>query len=328
MKKFLLTLVLLVIAAAVGWQVREKLRATDHGLQLYGNIDIRGVDLGFRVSGKVVEMLKDEGDSVKTGELLARLDRQPYEHELARAQAELAAATAELDLKNAGYRSEEIDQATASLEETKVIEKNATLARDRQTGLINGGGTSRQNLENAEAALDEATQRVHLASAKLKQLRAGFRPEEIAAARAKVAQAKAACDAASLRLQDTELKSPSDGIVLTRVLEAGAIAQPTATAISLSLENPVWVRAYVHELDLGKIPPGTKVQLTTDSRPHQPYHGTVGFVSPRAEFTPKSVETPELRTALVYRLRIVVNDPDGALRQGMPVTVSLDLNPH
>ena len=97
--------------------------------------------------------------------------------------------------------------------------------------------------------------------------------------------------------------------------------------LSLSLEQPVWVRAYVHERELGRVPPGTKVLLATDGRPDRPFHGKVGFVSPRAEFTPKSVETPELRTSLVYRLRVVVEDSDGSLRQGMPVTVSLDPTP-
>lgn len=321
MKKLLLILILLAVAAAVGWQYRGKFSKSDEGSRLYGNVDIRGVDLGFRVGGRLLEVLKDEGDAVKTGELLAKIDRQPYEHELARAKAELAAAQADLDLKKSGYRTEEIDQARAQLEATRIIEKNAGKVRERQAGLMGGGGTSQQNLEAADATLEEAGQQVRVAAAKLKQLEAGFRVEEIAASTAKVAQANAACATATLRLLDTELRSPSDGIVLTRTLEPGAIVQPGATALSLSLEHPVWVRAYVHEPELGKFPPGTRVRLVTDGRPDRPFHGKVGFVSPRAEFTPKSVETPELRTALVYRLRIVVDDSDGSLRQGMPVTV-------
>ena len=114
--------------------------------------------------------------------------------------------------------------------------------------------------------------------------------------------------------------------MLTRALEPGAVVQAGATVLSISLEKPVWVRAYVHERELGEFPTGRRVLLTTDGKPEKPYHGKVGFVSPKAEFTPKSVETPELRTSLVYRLRIVVEDADDALRQGMPVTVSLDPN--
>ncbi len=124
-------------------------------------------------------------------------------------------------------------------------------------------------------------------------------------------------------LADAALTAPSDGIILTRAVETGSMVQAGATAFNLSLTTPVWVRAYVEEPWLGHFPSGARVQLTTDSRPDKPYQGVVGFVSPSAEFTPKSVETPDLRTHLVYRLRIVVQDPDPALRQGMPVTVRL-----
>ncbi len=326
MKKFLLAILVLSLAAIAAWKLRELFAASNGELKLYGNVDIRGVDLGFRVAGKLAEVLKDEGDSVKAGEVIARIDSQPYQHELARAEAELAAAEADLALKTTGYRKEEIEQARAAVEESHVIVRDARSVMERHAALLGGGGTSRQNLESAQAALDEAEQRVKVAEAKLKLLEAGFRPEEIAAANARAAQAKAAVSTARLRVEDSELKAPSDGIVLTRALEPGAVVQAGATVISLSLEKPVWVRAYVHETELGSFPTGRKVVLTTDGRPERPYHGKVGFVSPKAEFTPKSVETPELRTSLVYRLRIVVEDADKELRQGMPVTVSLDPN--
>jgi len=327
MKKFLIALVLTALAATVAWQFRDQFFHSDPALKLYGNVDIRGVDLGFRVPGKLLEVLKDEGDAVKAGETLARLDRQPYEYELATATAQVAAAEADQRMKKSGYRSEDIEQTRAALEESRVVAKDAARAHQRQASLVGGGGTSQQNLESSQATLDEAEQRVNVAAAKMKLMEAGFRPEEIAAADAQVAQAQAARASTELRVQDTELKAPSAGVVLTRVLEPGAIAQAGATVLSLSLERPVWVRAYVHESDLGKVPPGTKVLLVTDSRPDQRFNGKVGFVSPRAEFTPKSVETPELRTSLVYRLRVVVADSDGSLRQGMPVTVLLDPTP-
>lgn len=327
MKKIILALVLLMLAAAAAWQLKGKFRPADHSLSLYGNVDIRGVDLGFRVAGRLLEVVPDEGDAVQAGQLLARIDPQPYAHELARAEAELAAAEAELKLKESGARSEDIEQARAALEESRVIAMDAARAHQRQVGLAGTGGTSKQSLETAEAALEQAKQRVKVNEAKLKLLEAGFRVEEIAAAAAKVAQAKAARATAALHLEDTELKAPAAGVVLTRALEAGAILQAGATVFSISLEQPVWVRAYVHETELGKVPPGTRVLLTTDGRPDKPFHGKVGFVSPRAEFTPKSVETPELRTSLVYRLRVVVEDSDGSLRQGMPVTVTVDPNP-
>ena len=327
MKKFLIVLVLVALAATIAWQLRDHFLTVDHTLKFYGNVDIRGVDLGFRVPGKLAEVLKDEGDAVKTGETLARLDRLPYEHELANATAQVAAAEADQRMKKSGYRSEDIEQARAALEESRVDAKDAARAHQRQASLVGGGGTSQQNLESSQAALDGAEQRVNVAAAKMKLMEAGFRSEEIAAADATVDQAIATRASAELRQQDTELKAPSDGVVLTRALEPGAIVQAGVTVLSLSLERPVWVRAYVHESDLGKVPPGTKVLLVTDGQPDKRFHGKVGFVSPRAEFTPKSVETPELRTSLVYRLRVVVADSDGSLRQGMPVTVLLDPTP-
>lgn len=326
MKKLFLAILLLALASFAAWRARGWFLKSDGELKLYGNVDIRGVDLGFRVAGKLMDVIKDEGDAVKAGEVIARIDPQPYQHDLAKAEAELAAAEADLALKSTGYRAEEIEQARAAVEESHVIVKDARSVRERHAALLGGGGTSKQNVESAQAALDEAEQRVKVAEAKLRLLEAGFRAEEIATSKARVAQAKAAVSTAKLRVEDSELKAPADGVVLTRALEPGAVVQAGATVLSLSLEKPVWVRAYVHEKELGSFPTGRKVLLTTDGRPDRPYHGQVGFVSPKAEFTPKAVETPELRTSLVYRLRIVVSDADQELRQGMPVTVSLDPN--
>jgi len=354
MKKAIPVILLLAALGAGGWYFYGKYRSNHEPLVLHGNVDIRGVDLGFRVSGRIAEVLKDEGDEVKSGELLARIDKEPYERDLEQAKAVLAEARASLeqakaslgqakadaDLKRAGYRKEEIEQARATVAQTRVTRENAERAYERQSTLVKSSGVSRQNFENAEAAYHEAEQKTKVAEANLEQLEAGFRKEEIAAAEAAVGaadagvgaagaavvKAEAAVKTAEIKLADTELKSPSDGVVITRALEPGAIVQAGPTVLTLSLEKPVWVRAYVHEPQLGKFPPGTKVTLHGDGDPDRVYHGTVGFVSPRAEFTPKSVETEELRTSLVYRLRVVVEDSDGSLRQGMPVTVELDAN--
>lgn len=324
MKKGILILVILAAAGFAGWHFYGKYRSEHAPLELYGNVDIRGVDLGFRVGGKLVEVLKDEGDPVKAGELLAKIDGAPYQQEIDQAKASLAAAEADHHLKTAGYRAEEIDQAKATLAQNIAARSNAERIHQRQNELVKGGSIARQDLETAETGLEEAVQRVKVAEANLRQLEAGFRKEEIEASSAQVEQSKATLRAAELRLADTELKAPSDGVLLTRAIEPGSILQAGATVLSISLENPVWVRAYVHETELGQVSPGTRVLVRGDGNPDKPFHGKIGFVSPRAEFTPKSVETPHLRTSLVYRLRIIIEDSDGTLRQGMPVTVSLD----
>jgi HlyD family secretion protein len=165
--------------------------------------------------------------------------------------------------------------------------------------------------------------RPRLASAKdsYRLLAEGTRAEDIAAARATLQASQARVAVAQTALDDTRLVAPSEGVVLSRVREPGAIVSPNDVVYVLSLTRPVWVRAYVPEKQLGKLHPGMEVAVLSDSSPSRPFKGHIGFISPTAEFTPKSVETPELRTDLVYRLRIVVDEPEPGLRQGMPVTV-------
>jgi len=159
----------------------------------------------------------------------------------------------------------------------------------------------------------------------LRLLEEGTRPEDIAAARANLQASESSLASAQTSLKDATLVAPADGVILSRVREPGAIVSPSDIVYVLSLANPVWVRAYIAEPNLGRIHTGMRVQVFTDSAPDKPYSGTIGFISPVAEFTPKSVETPELRTDLVYRLRIVIDQGSNGLRQGMPVTVRIPL---
>ena len=146
--------------------------------------------------------------------------------------------------------------------------------------------------------------------------------EDIDLSRAQLAEKEAAVQVAARQLADADLIAPSAGVVLSRVREAGAIVNAGDTVFVLSLTSPVWVRSYVSELDLGRIRPGQEVELRSDTPGASPLKGRIGFISTTAEFTPKTVETRELRTALVYRVRIVADDPEGVLRQGMPMTVT------
>jgi HlyD family secretion protein len=288
---------------------------------LHGNVDIREVNLGFRVAGRIAEITHEEGDAVTAGEVLARLDEEPFRREVAEARALVDSRHARLQWLQTGYRPEEIAQALAAVREREVSLDNARRLFERQTDLLISNTVSQQDHDDAEARYREAEARLHSARAQLALLQSGYRAEEIAQAKADLARAEAARASSELRLQDTTLNAPTNGVVLTRAQEPGAVVSTGATVLTLSLSRPVWVRAYIAEPDLGRIHPGLPMAVTTDSRPEQPYHGQVGYISPRAEFTPRNVETPELRTSLVYRLRIIVDNPDEGLRQGMPVTV-------
>ena len=327
MKRKLPPLLLILVAAGLGaWFWRSSQDTPDPArLTLHGNVDIREVSLGFRVSGRVTEILKDEGDAVAPGDILARLDPAPIRQEVAQAQAAVAAAVADLQRLTAGYRPEEIAQARAAVNELETTLANHRLNAERAAQLLRQNAASQQASDDASTLALATERRLQSAKAALDLMLAGYRAEDIAKARAQLDQTRAAHETARIRLSDTTLAAPSTGTVSTRALEPGAIVQPGATVFTLSLDNPVWLRAYINEPDLGKIHPGQTVEIHTDSRPGKPYQGQIGHISPRAEFTPKTIQTESLRTTLVYRLRITVTNPDNMLRQGMPVTIQIKI---
>lgn len=244
----------------------------EKNLILYGNVDIRQVDLGFRVQGRVTAVLFEEGDPVEPGNILATLDPIPY-------QEDLDLALADLNQKNVN-----LENAKAKLVRRESAQENAI------------------SVEELEDAYFEEL-----------SLRA-----QVEAAEAKVALAMT-------NLDDTGIICPSPGVILTRIREPGSVVKVGDPVLTVSLNNPVWIRAYISEPDLGRIYPGMKARIYLDTPGSKIYEGQIGFISPVAEFTPKTVETTSLRTDLVYRLRIIIPESDRYLRQGMPVTVKLPL---
>jgi HlyD family secretion protein len=327
-----LALILLACGAA-GWWFDLPARfgwthKPDDHLTLYGNVDIRQVRLGFRVGGRIAEMLVDEGDTVKTGALLARLDARPYEDSVRGGEAQEVSLRATLDKLVAGPRPDEIAEARAAHTEQTADLLNAQESYERAVQLRPTGAISQAVLDQATMTRDAAQARKASARDALNLMNEGTRAEDLAAARANLQVAEASLLTAKTSLDDTELRAPDDGVILSRVREPGAIVSPSDDVLVLSLNKPVVVRAYISEPDLGRIHPGMTLEVASDTFPSRAYRGTVGFISPVAEFTPKSVETPDLRTDLVYRLRIIVEDPDLGLRQGMPVTVHVPLGDH
>lgn len=322
MKRPLIVVVLVVLAAGAWLAWQQWYPQGGDGDLLYGNVDIREVQLGFRVAGRLRDMRLEEGDSVAPGDLLAALDDQPLREALAVAEAGVLEARANFERTRTGSRPQEIQQAQAGVEEAEAALDNADKQLARQRDLFRQRLNSKRELDDAEASQEQAAARLRAAREALALAVEGFRAEDQAAAAAALAAAEARRDQATTQLEDTRLHAPSAGVIQVRAREPGSMVAVGEPVYTLSLTDTIYVRAYVGEVHLGRLVPGAEVTVTSDSSDRS-YRGQVGFVSPRAEFTPKTVETPELRTDLVYRVRIVVRDPDQQLRQGMPVTVQL-----
>jgi HlyD family secretion protein len=280
-------------------------------LKLYGNVDIRQVDLAFRVPGRIATMAFDEGAKVPPGAALAKLDARTIEQ-----------ADAELAKRRNGNRPQDISQARATLTERQAALVKARNDYQRRQSLLGSGAVSQALADASRAEFEQARARVQQAEAALSLQSAGSRIEDVRAAAAQRRSAMASREQRLTDLADATLVAPEGGTVLTRAREPGAIVQGGETVFTLTIDRPMRLRAYIAEPDLGRVSPGMAVAVTTDGN-SKTYHGTIGFISPTAEFTPKSVQTESLRIDLVYRLRIIVTDPDDALRQGQPVSVAV-----
>jgi HlyD family secretion protein len=323
-RRLLLILAVAVVIFGGAWILIQQIQSRQsRPLEIYGNVDIRQVNLGFRVSGRIQEMRVDEGDAVKAGQLIALLDQTPYQDQVNVACGQYEQAQANYTKMVNGFRKEEIAQARAQLAQATANVTNAELTYQRQNALRQTNVISKQDLDNAIAQRDTAKAQEQSAAANLNLELAGNRREDIDAARAQMQFAKANLESAETNLSDCQLIAPSDGVIITRAVEPGTIVNSGTTAYSLALNEPIWIRTYIDEPDLGRIYPGMKALVYTDANPNKPYSGQIGFISPIAEFTPKEVQTRELRTDLVFRLRVVIDRPDKYLRQGMPVTVKL-----
>src|SRR5258707_4985217 len=325
MRKRLAIILAVVAALAIAsWFVYQQVTADrGHLLTLQGNIDIRQVNVGFRVSGRVKEMKLEEGYIVHGGDLIAQLDDVPNQDEVRLAEAQVAQAQAASTKMVNGYRPEEIEQARAQLAQTKANYQNALRNFERQDALQQSHVISKSDYDNALATRDSLKGQVDVAQANLDLELAGNRAEDIENAKAQLDNAKANLAMAQQNLTDCQLVAPVDGVIITRAVEPGTIVSTSSVIYSICQNEPVWIRTYIDERDLGRIYPGMKALVYTDTNPSKPYEGQIGFISPIAEFTPKTVVTRELRTDLVFRLRVIVQNPDRYLRQGMPVTVKL-----
>ena len=328
MKKKVIAIVILLLLITGGVTVFKQQQSTqlDNELTLYGNIDIREVQLTVNASEHITHIYVQEGDRVKKGQLLARLQTELLEAQLAETEALFLAQQQTVAKLKAGSRKHEIARIKA---EYAAAKSQATMAQHtarRLQKLLPNNLASADDVEAAQAKADAEIAQAEAISHALALAIEGSREEDIAIAEAQLKAKQASVQIAKQHLQDASLYSPTDGVIRNRILDPGDMATPQSVILTLALVDPVWVRAYVPETDLGKIATGFNAEIISDSFPDKRYQGWVGYISPTAEFTPKNVQTPELRTRLVYSLRVYACNPQDELRLGMPVTVKIPLN--
>jgi HlyD family secretion protein len=323
--------VLAVVAAGyAGLRFYGQPRTDPNRLLLYGNVDLRQVELAFNNSERIAEVLVQEGDRVASGQVLARLDTSRLKAEAATAEATVQAQLAVVRRLHTGSRPEEIAQARANVASAKADLVNAeqTWQRMAAVGAMTAGrGISRQDLDSAKAALGVAQARLTVQENALGLAVIGPRSEDIAQGEAQLSADQAQLDLVRLKLGDADLVSPANTEVRSRLLEPGEMVSPQRPVFNLAITDPKWIRAYLSETDLGRVHSGTKATISADGFPGRTFPGWIGFISPIAEFTPKPVQTEELRSSLVYEVRVFVQDPQDDMRLGMPATVSLEVEP-
>jgi len=330
-KRILLALVLLAGLGSLGYWLytQDRIHKDKDRLRLSGHMEATETDLAFKVSGKILKIYFDEGDWVKAGQVVAELEAQDLRDEVARAQASMAAAQANLTKYRAGYRVQEIEEAKAAVAKAKADLDNKQIMFSRYQHLYERKTVSKQTRDQMEA--DWLMARANLKSAREQYdlRKEGFRPEDIEAAKAELEQARATLGLAQTRLGYAAITAPGDGAVLVKPAEVGEVAAIGSTVLTLGLLDDIWFEGYIPETDLARVRYGMKAEVATDSYPGKKYPAWVSFISSKAEFTPKSVETFKERVTLVYRTKIRCANPNHELKPGMPAeaVVFLDSQP-
>lgn len=324
----LMVVVLLVLGLGGFWYYESTLAGENHGqkeLKLSGNVEIREIDLAFRGSDRITELFVNEGDTVKKGDVLARLDARELTLAIAGLKSQIKAQECAVELLQNGTREEEKAQAAENLRalEAQAIYENQVLARQKE--LYAAGAISRQELDRAISGANSTAAQTAAANEAYRKAVNGARPEEIEQAEAQLEALRQELARQEYLLSEMTLVSPIDGVIRSRLLEAGDMASASVPVFKISPYGKKWVRAYVKETDLGNIYEGQAATIFIDSLPGQGIEGQIGYISGTAEFTPKNVQTDELRTSLLYEVRVYVEDTENVLRMGMPTTVLVKL---
>jgi len=320
-KKILAAAVAGVLIAGTVFFFYSRHNSSNSRLKLSGTIEVTSVELSFKVPGKMQQRLVDEGETVKAGQIVARLEDTELKDERSARLAEQRAAQAGLADIKAGNRREEIAQGEAILTRMKAEADRSAKDAARMETLFRREVIPQRDLDTARAARDASAAAVREAEDRLRLLKIGARPDAIKERQARAEAAGAMLSLAEERLAQSILKSPLDGVVLAKHAESGEMLAAGAPVVTVGKLDEVWVRAFIPEYEVGLVKLGQKAQITVDTWPGRHFDGRVSFISPQAEFTPKNVQTEKERVKLVYRIKITIPNPKQELKPGMPADV-------
>jgi HlyD family secretion protein len=300
---------------------------TDSFIAASGTIEAREVNIASRVSGQLAELAVDEGSRVRPGDRLAVVDHEALEIRLRQAEAGVDLARAQLGLLHKGARREDIQQAEEARNQAEAGLKVAEDDVRRMRELAQKGSATPKQRDDAEARLIVARAQFNAAGEALKKLVEFVRPEEIQAAEARLAQARATADLLRNTIDECTIEAPVGGTVTHRAAEVGEIIAPAATILTISSLDRVYVMIYVSESDLGRIKLGAAADVGIDSYPDRTFPGRVTYISPEAEFTPKNIQTQEDRIKLVFGVKIEIDNQEGLLKPGLPADAVIRFDP-
>lgn len=324
---FLLLFVLVALVVYFGqWTSRNQ------AIYYSGTVEATQHNLSFQVAGKVLRVLVDEGNAVKAGDLLAEIDSQELQarHDQAKAnydrsQARLDALSAQLKEIKTGNRRQDVEQAHQAFLSARAVMEEARKNMEKYRRLFRNGIVSEKEWDTVKLRYD-VTLRDYERSAEVYDLaKEGSRVETIDAAQAEVQGAKAqlasteaAWQQAKIHLSYGQLKAPVAGIITSRNVETGEVVTPAQDVMTLADLSNVDLKIFVDETEIGKVKPGQAVEVRIDTFPDQAFKGTVSYISPEAEFTPKMIQTRKERVKLVYLVKVSIDNPRLELKSGMP----------
>jgi len=317
----------MIAAAAVAWwRWRLSPEHANHAIRGSGIVEITEVDVAFEVPGTIRERYVEEGALLDKGEPIARLDDREYRLQVERVTAAKAAAEARYRLLLKGPRGEEIAQALAALDSAESALDTQQHEFQRIKTLFERNVVSRDDLDRTTTALSAAQAAREQARAQLAMLKEGFRTEEVEEGRARLLEAEKSLALAELNLARCQLFAPIAGRVLSKNREVGETVPAGASIVTVGDLTHPWLNLYIGERDLGRVALGMPASVTVDSFPDQPFDGRVTFISERAEFTPKNIQTQDERVKLVYRVKIDLENRAQALKAGMPADAVIPLD--